>query len=134
MFCDGHCNTWLHRGCAGLSKTAFKKVTESNDPFSCTCCYLSQHKGELIALRTTVNKMTSELASLSSALKEIAGKVTPSTVSLQNVPQGPGPSAVDSLAAGSAFQHIHSSHPPASSTSFCIVWGRVPRAPHVTLV
>ena len=29
VFCDGHCNTWLHRDCAGLSKTAFKKVIDS---------------------------------------------------------------------------------------------------------
>ena len=94
VFCDGHCNKWIHRRYVGLSKTAFKKVTERNDPFYCThCylshCYLSQNKEELISLRTTVDKMTSELASLSSA-------------PLQNVLQGPGPSAVDSPAAGSA--------------------------------
>ena len=118
VFCDGHCNTWLHRGCAGLSKTAFKKVTESNDPFFCTRCYLSQHKEELIALRTTVDKMASELGSLRSALKEIAGKVTPSTVSLQNVSQGPGPSAVDSPAPGSALPvHIQFS----SSRKFNVI-------------
>ena len=25
MFCDGVCNTWLHRGCAGLSKPVLRK-------------------------------------------------------------------------------------------------------------
>ena len=95
VFCDGHCNTWLHRGCAGLSKTAFNNVTESSEPFYCTRCSLSQHKEELNALRTTVDKMTSDLVFLRSTLNEIAGKVTSAGVSLLDVPRGPGPSTDD---------------------------------------
>ena len=134
VFCDGHCNTWLHRGCAGLSKISFKKVTESNDPFYCTRCCLSQHKEELNTLRTSVDKMTSELVSLRSALNEIAGKVTPFSVPLQDVSQGLDPSTNDSSAADSAHPAHHSTPPLASLTLFYMVWKNVQRAPHVTLV
>ena len=96
MFCDGHCNTWRHRGCAGLSKVAFKKVSDSNDPFYCTRCCLCEHKDELKVLKTTVEKLTSDLVSIRSALNEITGKVTPSNATLQEVSHGTGPHAVDS--------------------------------------
>ena len=45
VFCDGVCNMW---GCAGLSKSAFKKIAASNDPFYCPHCSLAQHKNAII--------------------------------------------------------------------------------------
>ena len=54
VFCDSVCNTWLHRGCAGLSKPAFKKIVASNDPFYCPHCSLAQHKNEIYALKAIV--------------------------------------------------------------------------------
>ena len=96
MYCDGHCDTWLHRGCAGLSKLALKEVANSSDPFYCTRCCLSKHKEELETLRTIVTKLTSELVSVRSTLSEVAGKVTPTRVSSLDVPHASGPSNGDS--------------------------------------
>ena len=66
MFCDGVCNTWLHRGCAGLSKPAFKKIAASNDPFYCPHCSLAQHKNEIDALKAVIEKLSSDLLSINS--------------------------------------------------------------------
>ena len=35
IFCKGACKAWLHRGCAGMSKTVFEKVCDTDDPFFC---------------------------------------------------------------------------------------------------
>ena len=57
--------------------------------------------------------MTSKLVSLRSALNEIAGKVTPYSVPLQDVSQGPDPSTIDSSAADSAHP-AHKQYPSSS--------------------
>ena len=33
IFCDGTCQTWLHRGCAGLSRRAFEAQVGSRGEF-----------------------------------------------------------------------------------------------------
>lgn len=43
IYCDGHCDAWLHRRCAGLSTTAFKMVTTAPK-----CTPFSAHIVELI--------------------------------------------------------------------------------------
>ena len=35
IFCEGACKAWLHRGCAGMSKTVFEKVCDTDDPLFC---------------------------------------------------------------------------------------------------
>ena len=74
MFCDGTCNTWLHRGCAGLSKIAFKKVASSSHPFYCTHCSLSEQKKEIEVLKGTVEKLSSDLRTVSSMLAKISSE------------------------------------------------------------
>ena len=74
VFCDGTCNTWLHRGCAGLSKIAFKKVASSSHPFYCTHCSLSEQKKEIEALKGTVEKLSSDFRTVSSMLAKISSE------------------------------------------------------------
>ena len=56
VFCDGECNTWLHRGCAGLSKSCFETVSSSKDPFYCQKCTIYFLVKEVASLKTTVEK------------------------------------------------------------------------------
>jgi len=35
IYCEGQCNSWLHRGCAGLPKSVFTSLQNSPDPFYC---------------------------------------------------------------------------------------------------
>ncbi len=38
VFCDGSCQGWIHRRCAGLPKAGFKSLSESDVPFFCAMC------------------------------------------------------------------------------------------------
>ena len=38
VFCEGSCQGWMHKGCAGLTKAAFTRVSSSKDPFTCLHC------------------------------------------------------------------------------------------------
>ena len=40
LFCEGHCQQWLHRCCAGitLALVQYRILISSNDPFLCLAC------------------------------------------------------------------------------------------------
>ena len=40
VFCEGECQIWLHRKCAGLTHQAFDKLSKSDDPNFCVYCIL----------------------------------------------------------------------------------------------
>ena len=64
VFCEGICQTWLHRRCAGLSKQVFAILSKSKDPYMCSFCSLSKYKEEITGLRNQITSLTNELASL----------------------------------------------------------------------
>ncbi len=66
IFCEGACSTWLHRGCAGLSKKRFLQLNQSDKSFLCTSCCLLSHSSEIKDLRDSINHLTQELLSLKS--------------------------------------------------------------------
>ena len=68
IWCDGECNTWLHRGCAGLSKKKFLALKNSDDPFLCVSCHLSAHSTEIYDLRNDLCAMKDELSQLKSLI------------------------------------------------------------------
>jgi hypothetical protein len=75
IFCDSMCKKWLHRQCAGLSKSSFAVVSKSNLPFACPRCSLSTLKDELAAMKATVGVLTSDIAMLKSKLEHIEQKL-----------------------------------------------------------
>ena len=60
VLCEGTCNGWLHRVCAGLTKAAFEECQKSTDSF--LCHYFSQV--EVKALKQQLNELRAELAAL----------------------------------------------------------------------
>ena len=54
IFCNGTCQTWLHRGCAGLSCRAFAACADSKVEVVCSTC-------QITVLDTTVAGMKKEL-------------------------------------------------------------------------
>ena len=49
--CEGPCDSWLHRRCAGLSKTAFAIASKSTEAFHCPLCRLSYQEKEIATLK-----------------------------------------------------------------------------------
>ena len=66
IYCDGQCQTWIHRRCAGLSKLAFTNLCESSckNPFYCPNCRLEQQSLEISSLKSAISKLISDLADL----------------------------------------------------------------------
>lgn len=59
--CDGICATWLHRGCAGLSKLAYASLSKSSAPFYCPQCRLNKQDLEIKSLSVQVVDLASKL-------------------------------------------------------------------------
>ena len=75
VFCDGHCNTWLHCGCTGLSKFAFTQIAAPSKSFYCMHCSLSLQKKEVASLKAMVEELSSNLFLVNPRLVELSGKV-----------------------------------------------------------
>ena len=72
IFCEGTCNSCIHRQCAGLSQTLyrFKILEENEDPFYCPhCCLITQDK-QLQDLKTMVEDLSEEVVSLKATVSE----------------------------------------------------------------
>lgn len=79
IFCDGRCQEWVHRQCAGLSKVAFQAVSKSNDDFRCPHCVITQQAKDISALSATVSVLSRDVKVLQDKLAEITSN------GLQNV-------------------------------------------------
>ena len=61
IFCDGICKGWMHRICAGLSKTAFNAASESDDNFFCQYCSSKCMRDEIKALKQKIVSLEASL-------------------------------------------------------------------------
>ena len=66
VFCEGECQIWLHRKCAGLTHQAFAKLSKSDDPYFCVYCTLEIKNKEISALKEQIKVLTSKLNAQSS--------------------------------------------------------------------
>ena len=62
IFCEDPCQGWLHRKCAGLSNTFFKKFTGTNRKFLCVFRQLFEQVTLVEELREDVNNLKAKLA------------------------------------------------------------------------
>ena len=71
IYCEGSCEAWLHRKCAGLSQVNFSEHRQLGDKeaFFCLHCQLKAYKAELTALKSSVQ-------SLSTMISQIEEKLT----------------------------------------------------------
>ena len=71
IFCDGACQEWLHRQCAGLSKVNFESARSSELPFLCPCCLVAANSKELATLKEAVVELVAEVSKLKSLCSSI---------------------------------------------------------------
>ena len=81
VFCEGECQRWLHRTCAGLTDAAFDNIRRSDECFHCYQCFVTLHKSEIKALRDTVVTLTNSVESLTKELSNLRS-LLPSKVSI----------------------------------------------------
>ena len=80
VFCEGQCQSWIHRKCSGLTSQAFEKICESDDKYMCPYCLLSMQNCELKELRNIVK-------SLSEKLDQLTGSPPPANASKKDTVQ-----------------------------------------------
>ena len=78
IFCDGMCQDWLHRQCAGLSKAAFLYASKSVDLFFCPCCINKQQSNEISLLKQELRTLSSNISSLKLMIDEKLQPIAPS--------------------------------------------------------
>ena len=44
LLCEGTCQKWLHRWCAGVHKENYEALAASDKPFFCPSCCLAEHR------------------------------------------------------------------------------------------
>ena len=78
VFCEGSCQGWLHRTCAGLSKSMFKVISspEHNCPFYCLYCTHVRYFDQISNLKSTIEDLSGKLAKLESRSDPINASVT----------------------------------------------------------
>uniref|UniRef100_A0A1X7TK40 PHD-type domain-containing protein n=1 Tax=Amphimedon queenslandica TaxID=400682 RepID=A0A1X7TK40_AMPQE len=69
--CNGPCQMWLHRQCAGLSKAAFEAAGASSAPFFCHQCIIASQNQEITNLKTKLEEVTRDIAHLKSEVDSL---------------------------------------------------------------
>ena len=62
LFCEGACQKWVHRSCAGVTRFHFEKLSKSDDPWYCPCCTVVSQNKQIDTLKCKIESLTAELA------------------------------------------------------------------------
>ena len=68
IFCEGKCNSWLRRQCAGLSKPVFIYFHDLDISFHCPHRQLLYYDSQFSDLKSTVAKLQNEVTELETKL------------------------------------------------------------------
>ena len=64
LFCEGECQYWHHRWCAGMIKHRYAELADSPDPFLCPSCMTANQKATINSLRDCLNALTDEVRAM----------------------------------------------------------------------
>ena len=67
LFCTGSCQQWLHRYCAGVSRSAYKHIKEKVCQFRCFACHQLYQLDEVTKLRNEVTRLSSLIDKIQSS-------------------------------------------------------------------
>ena len=70
--CEGACQKWYHRYCAGISLSHFTKLANSAKPFVCTTCCQDMQQAVVCQLQAEVASLKAEVRELRAVLEESA--------------------------------------------------------------
>ena len=62
LFCEGACQKWVHRSCAGVTRYHFEKLSKSDDPWYCPCCTVVSQNKQIDTLKFKIESLMAELA------------------------------------------------------------------------
>jgi hypothetical protein len=75
IFCEGKCQSWVHRRCVGLSENSFKDLSNSTSPFLCPYCLIDAQNQKISSLVAENESLKLSVSLLSSTLTDIQSKL-----------------------------------------------------------
>ena len=76
VFCEGSCQGWLHRKCAGVTCPTFNKLGEPDTEYVCSYCMLVSQNREISKLANTIKDLNSVIVSLVETITLLQSSVT----------------------------------------------------------
>ena len=71
LFCEGACQQWVHRYCAGIPASLFVTLSTSSAPFQCYACCQQIHANEIAKLTDIVSNLKKEVSELRNDLSDV---------------------------------------------------------------
>ena len=76
VFCEGVCQDWLHRKCAGLTRPAFDRLGELDTQSLCTHCAMESQGKEISKLTDTIKGLSTAITTLTETIISLQATVT----------------------------------------------------------
>ena len=92
IFCEGTCNSWLHRQCAGLSKSLFQSLAKPEKSYHCPHCRLASYESVVDNMKSIISSLerVKTLETKNSPNANISyASATASSISSQPIPAPP---------------------------------------------
>ncbi len=70
IYCEGSCQGWLHRTCAGVPKPVFQAISLSQDPFLCVYCKNIKQEEKITNLESTIQDLRGVIDNLTQNAKK----------------------------------------------------------------
>ena len=107
LFCEGNCNTWYHRWCAGVSTLRYEALSSSEEPFLCPTCTSDKHQQSIFELQSSVKSLLEEVCKLKviiATLQKSNMEKHPNLNPKESVTEDPTTSEQWSLATGRSYK------------------------------
>ena len=79
LYCEGTCECWHHRWCAGVTKQRFETISASPEPFFCPSCKSERQQDAIVRLKLCVDSLCEEVRVLKGTVETLL-KQTPAPV------------------------------------------------------
>lgn len=76
VYCEGDCQGWIHKKCAGLTHPAFDNLSESI-PYLCQHCTFTKQYKEICTLKENIKTLSNKLAVLEGMQMTSKAKAVP---------------------------------------------------------
>ena len=92
IFCNGECNGWIHRRCAGLSKAKFAAYTTSDESvkFYCPTCRVGRLEASMKAVQQELHELSLSSRSMTAEVNTLKrlpfGNISSSTSNRRSLP------------------------------------------------
>ena len=71
LLCEGSCDQWLHRYCAGVTETQYEALRDSPLPFLCSICSQLKQTAAIKDMQEKIDSLTAEVVALRSNVADL---------------------------------------------------------------